>query len=131
MSSDLVRGVRGVSATSTDMSVRHPLRRRGTADNGQRTEPSGSSGPLDVATSTAAFELVRTALVAKLAVDLGDPVLARRAARYARSSAQLLAGLVDFPPHDDREEPDDQALPEVEDLLERLPSRHDVKEASA
>jgi hypothetical protein len=56
MSSDLVRVVRGVSATSTDMSVRHPLRRRGTADNGQRTEPSGSSGPLDVATSTAAFE---------------------------------------------------------------------------
>ncbi len=75
-------------------------------------------------------KLLRTALLAKLAVDLEDPALARRAARYAQTSAHLLAGL-DFPPHDDREEPDDQALPEVEDLLERLPSRHDLEETSA
>jgi hypothetical protein len=71
-----------------------------------------------------AFELVRTALVAKLAVDLGDPVLARRAARYAQSSARLVAGL-DFPAH--VESDDDQALPEVDDLLERMPSRAEVQ----
>jgi hypothetical protein len=75
---------------------------------------------------TTAFELVRTALVAKMAVDLGDPVLARRAVRYAQSSAQLLAGL-DFPADVDGDGSDDEALPEVDDLLERMPSRAEVE----
>ncbi len=84
------------------------------------------SSSLTLASSTAA-ELLRTALLAKLAVDLEDPALARRAARYARSSAHLLSSL-DFPPHTDQPDDDDQALPEVEDLLERMPSRTEVEE---
>ncbi len=78
--------------------------------------------------SATAAELVRTALLAKLAVDLGDPPLARRAARYAQSSAHQLAGL-NFPAHvDNGDEGDDQALPEVEDLLARMPSRQEVEQ---
>jgi hypothetical protein len=84
--------------------------------------------------STTAAELQRTALLAKLAVDLGDPPLARRAARYAQSSARLLAGS-DFPPHVDDDcddcdhdhDHDHQSLPEVDDLLERLPNRAEVE----
>jgi hypothetical protein len=64
--------------------------------------------------SDTAHELLRTALLAKLACDLGDPALARRAARYAQSAAKLLAGL-DLPTY--VEEDDDEPLPEVDDLL--------------
>ncbi len=78
--------------------------------------------PLERATTTAA-ELVRYALVAKLAVNLGDPPLARRAARYAESSARLLGGL-EFPVHVDDD--DDLPLPEVDDLLARMPSRQEL-----
>jgi hypothetical protein len=74
--------------------------------------------------SDTAHELLRTALLAKLAVDLGDPQLARRAARYAQSSAKLLAGL-DLPTY--VEDDDDESLPEVDDLLERMPSRDEVE----
>jgi hypothetical protein len=77
--------------------------------------------------ASTAFELVRTALVAKLAVDLGDPVLARRAARYAQSSARLLGGL-DFPAEVDEPQRDVEHLPEVDDLLERMPSRREVEQ---
>lgn len=68
-----------------------------------------------------ANELLRTALLAELAVDLGDPRLARRAARHSASNARLLAGL-DLPRHeDDDDDPDeDVALPEVDDLLSVL-----------
>jgi len=60
-----------------------------------------------------------------LALDLGDTVLARRAARYAASSARLLSGL-DFPDASEDHD-DDQALPELDELLERLPSRREVE----
>ena len=59
-----------------------------------------------------AHELLRTALLAKLAVDLGDPALARRAARRAAGSARLLSGM-DLPVSVDP----DEDLPEVDDLL--------------
>ncbi len=87
-----------------------------------------SSQPASVlvkATAVAA-ELLRTALLAKRAVDLQDSALAGRAARYAASSAHLLAGL-DVPTYDDSEDVDDQELPEVDDLLERMPSRAEVE----
>ena len=54
--------------------------------------------------AAAAHELLRTALLAKLAVDLGDPTLTRRAARLAHTAARLLAGMGDLPVHAD---PDD------------------------
>lgn len=41
----------------------------------------------------ATFELVRTALVVRLAQQLGDPALVRRAARQAASAAEQLAGM--------------------------------------
>lgn len=68
-----------------------------------------------------AQELLRTALLSKLAVDLEDPVLARRAARCAAESARLLSGL-DFPAHVDEDQADEDAagLPDVGDLLEAL-----------
>ena len=44
----------------------------------------------------ASTELLRTAALAKLATDLRDPALARRAAREAVTHARLLAGL-DYP----------------------------------
>lgn len=59
-----------------------------------------------------ARELLRTALLCKLAIDIGDPVLAGRAARRAATSARLLGGM-DLPAYVD---PDDD-LPEVDDLL--------------
>lgn len=77
--------------------------------------------PLDRATSAAA-DLLRTSLVARLAVDLEDPQLARRAAREAGTHARLLRGM-DFPPYRG-EDP----LPELDDLLERMPSRRDLEE---
>jgi hypothetical protein len=63
----------------------------------------------------AAKELLRTALLAKLACDLEDPALARRAAREASRHARLLSGL-DFPAYDTGDEP----LPDVGDLLDVL-----------
>lgn len=41
----------------------------------------------------AAADLLRTALTAKLAVNVGDPVLSRRASLQAAGHARLLAGL--------------------------------------
>jgi hypothetical protein len=64
---------------------------------------------------SAAEDLLRTALLASFAVDLQDPVLARRAAREALSSARLLCGL-DFLPGAAT-----TAAPE------RLPSRAEVQ----
>ncbi len=85
------------------------------------------SSPLTLATLTAA-ELLRTALLAKLAVDLEDPALVRRAAGYAESSAHLLAGLT-FPTYVDREEDDeDQSLPSLDEFLDRMPSRTEVED---
>jgi hypothetical protein len=114
----------GRPTAQTAQTAHPPVRGCGVACGvgGPRTSQEDAA---TLAVSTA-FELVRTALLAKLAVDLGDPMLARRAARYAQSAAHLLAGL-DFPPYDDREDPDDQALPEVEDLLERMPSRRELE----
>lgn len=61
--------------------------------------------------------LLRTALLAKLAVDLEDPVLARRAAREALAHARLLSGL-DFPPDAEGDvHCGPRPLPAVEDLL--------------
>ncbi len=51
---------------------------------------------LDLATEQT-HGLLRTALLAKLAVDLQDPALARRAARDALAHARMLSGL-GFPP---------------------------------
>lgn len=62
----------------------------------------------------AAQELLRTALLAKLAVDLQDPVLARRAARKALAQARLLAGL-DFPAAVDDATP----VPTLDEVLAR------------
>ena len=88
-----------------------PLYREDRSDSA----PGGSH----VAGSTAT-DLLRFAMVAKLATDLGDPVLARRAARYAVSSAHLLAGL-DWQPEAQEDEDDDTApLPAVDELLEQL-----------
>ncbi len=90
-------------------------------------EAPPSRPSIALATTTAA-DLLRTALLAKLAVDLEDPALARRAARYAQTAAHLLAGL-DFPPHVEGDDLDDeQELPSLEDLLERMPSRTEVEE---
>jgi len=81
---------------------------------------SAPSGQADAA-AAAAFDLLRTALLAKLAVDLDDPVLSRRAATEAAGHARLLAGL-DYPPAVD----DDAVHAEVVDgqplevLLRRL-----------
>lgn len=106
------------------MSVRPPSPRRGTADNGQ-------DNPAYYRASEVAAELLRTALLAKLAVDIEDPVLARRAARYATASARLLSGL-DFPPHSDDDDDHAGGLPEVGDLLEQLhPFDAQPEEASA
>jgi hypothetical protein len=66
-----------------------------------------STRPADLAQ-----ELIRLALLARLALELGDPDLARRAARYAVPVVRLLAGLDDgthLGP-----------LPEVDDLLAQL-----------
>lgn len=52
-----------------------------------------------------AFELVRTALIAKLAVDLNDGELSRRAATEAAGHARLLAGLLLPAPEDDERTP--------------------------
>lgn len=73
---------------------------------------------LDAAT-LAATELLRTALLAKLAVDLQDPALARRAAREALTHARLLAGL-DFPPDEEDALHCGPRLPTVEELLGRV-----------
>lgn len=43
--------------------------------------------------TSSAFELLRVALLAEFAVDLDDPVLARRAAQQAASHSGLLSGL--------------------------------------
>jgi hypothetical protein len=59
-----------------------------------------------------AFELVRVSLLCKLALDLDEPVLARRAARHAVTAARELAEM-DVPT-------DAEPLPEVDDLLDRL-----------
>jgi hypothetical protein len=69
----------------------------------------------------AAEELLRTALLCKLAVDLQDPVLARRAARAAAGPARLLSGL-DFASYVELDDGWDGGggLPEVQDLLEAL-----------
>lgn len=54
---------------------------------GRRPKPDQSSPtPAPSLAITTASELLRTALLAKLAADLGDPQLARRAARGAQSS---------------------------------------------
>ena len=53
-------------------------------------------------------------MLAKLAVDLGDPMLTRRAARHAVGAAQRLA-LCDFPAYVDSDDSDD--LPTIADLL--------------
>lgn len=62
-----------------------------------------------------ALELLRLALLAKLAVDLQDPALAHRAAREAMAQAGLLHAL-DFPSYVD-EADDDEDLPELDELL--------------
>ncbi len=49
-------------------------------------------GPVTADPHDAADELVRTALLARLALDLDDQPLARRAALEAASHARLLAG---------------------------------------
>lgn len=83
---------------------------------------------LDLAT-TAAWQLLRTALLAKLAVDLEDPALARRAAREALTHARLLSGL-DFPPGvEDDVHCGPRPLPTVGDLLERIHPPSDDGEA--
>ena len=66
--------------------------------------------------AAAAHELLRTALLAKLAVDVGDPALARRAARRAASSARLLSGM-HLPAYVDPDEDLDDDLPKLGDLL--------------
>lgn len=70
--------------------------------------------------TTAAADLLRCSLVVKLAVDLEDPRLARRAARQVITSARLLTGM-DFPDGrdwiDSDDQDDDALLPEVADLL--------------
>jgi hypothetical protein len=67
-----------------------------------------------------AHALLRAALVGKLAVDLGDPALSRRAAQQARASAQHLAGL-DFP--DTRDWAGDDEPATVDQLLAELHPR--------
>lgn len=69
--------------------------------------------PTDLA-SRAALELLRTALLAKLAVDLQDPALAHRAAREALAQAGLLHAL-DFPPYVD------ESYPQAEQHDEQVP----------
>ncbi len=71
------------------------------------TVPLGCTRPVDLAQ-----ELVRLALLARLALELGDGDLARRASRYAAPVVRLLAGLEDDQPS--------TPLPEVENLLKRL-----------
>jgi len=51
-----------------------------------------SGGPVTADPHDAAHELVRTALLARLAVDLNDQPLARRVALEAAAHARLLAG---------------------------------------
>lgn len=99
--------------------LHRPPDQRGRRDEGSagRDRPAGGVVTLEWAT-TAAAELLRVSLLAKLAVDLEDPVLARRAARKAQAPARLLAGL-DFAAYVG-EDQDDDALPEVGDLLEQL-----------
>ncbi len=53
----------------------------------------GVAAEVRVRAGVAAQELLRTALLARLAVDLDDPALARRAATAAVRHARLLAGL--------------------------------------
>ncbi len=85
---------------------------------------TGVQGTGLAAAASSVGELLRAALVAKLAVDLEDPVLARRAARLAAGHAQVLSRL-DFPAHSKEDddvlsEPDvqpDVQLPDVGDLL--------------
>lgn len=77
----------------------------------------------------AAEELLRTALLAKLAVDLQDPVLARRAARRAVLSGRLLSGL-DFPALVSLDE-EDSDLPDVQDLLDLLDVLHPERSAES
>lgn len=74
--------------------------------------PPGRPGPYltsrealrDTVTGTAG-ELLRAALLCKLALDLDDPRLARRAAREAAASARLLAGLNLHPAEPDGDTP--------------------------
>lgn len=68
-----------------------------------------------------AADLLRLALLARLATQLDDPRLARRAARDAQAAAHLLAGL-DWParPGLDDGPDDDPALPSVGVLLEQV-----------
>jgi ATP phosphoribosyltransferase regulatory subunit HisZ len=70
--------------------------------------------------AASAHALLRAALVGKLAVDLGDPGLSRRAAQQARASAHHLAGL-DFP--DTRDWTGDDEPPTVDQLLAELHPR--------
>jgi hypothetical protein len=74
-----------------------------------------------------AHALLRAALVGKLAVDLGDPHLSRRAAQQARASAQHLAGL-DFP--DTRDWTEDEPAT-VEELLAEIHPRQAEAEHEA
>ncbi len=62
-----------------------------------------------------AQELVRLALLAKFALDLGNAPLAAKAARYAHAVAARLTAIGDEDPGTD--------LPEVEDLLQQLRER--------
>lgn len=68
--------------------------------------------------ATAARNLLKVSLLAKLAVDLQDPALARRAAREAQTHARLLAGL-DFPPDEAAEVHCGPRLPDPDVLLVR------------
>jgi hypothetical protein len=70
--------------------------------------PPASNRPADMAQ-----ELVRLALLARLALELDDKDLARRAARYAVPVVGLLAGLDEPRPAG--------SLPEVEASDELLP----------
>ncbi len=57
------------------------------------TAETGAQDAAPAATRRLAQELLRTALLARLAVDLDDPTLARWAASAATRHARLLAGL--------------------------------------
>ncbi len=83
------------------------------------------------AAASSVGELLRAALVTKLAVDLEDPVLARRASRLAAGHAQVL----DFPAHS-KEDDDDDVRSESEsdiqppDVGDLLALRHSSRDRS-
>lgn len=78
------------------------------------------TAPLDPQTDVA-LDLVRCSLIVKLAVDLEDPALVRRAAGQAAGAARLLAGL-DLPDDPDPDVHASVAEPgtTVAELLARL-----------